>query len=188
MIKILLLSYGLAMDAFSVCVSYGVCHKDAKLTCSLRLAFFTGFFQFIMTLLGWFGGSFLGKYFIKFGPWIAFLILSGIGIKMIIDSLIKKEDCKPIDISRGKQLIIASLATSIDAFIAGFSIGFLNLNIHFLIIAGIIGIITFKLSLIGIYLGKIVGFILGKWAEVTGGFILIGLGVKILLEAVILKS
>ena len=180
MIALLLLSLGLAMDAFSVSVSFGVCHPKSKIISALRLAFFTGLFQTMMPLIGWFVGSILGKIFLKGSCFIAFIILFGIGIKMIIDAVIKKEDCKPIDISKGKHLIIVCLATSIDALAAGLSLGILKTDL--LLSISMIGIITFFLSFTGVLLGKIAGFILGKWAEIIGGIILIGIGINIIFK------
>ena len=180
MIPLLLLSLGLAMDAFSVSVSFGVCHPKSRINSSLRLAFFTGLFQTMMPLIGWLIGSILGKIFLKGSCFIAFIILFGIGIKMIIDAIIKKEDCKPIDISKGKHLFIICIATSIDALAAGLSLGILKTDL--LLSISMIGIITFILSLTGVYLGKITGFILGKWSEVIGGIILIGIGINIILK------
>lgn len=181
-IPVLLIAVGLAMDAFSVCASYGVCHKSCDHKSALRLSACTGLFQFLMPLIGCFTGAFIGKYINNFGKWIAFAILAGLGIKMIIDAVIKfikKDKCEAIDISRGFKLIIVGITTSIDAFIAGLSLGLLDFNIF--ISAITIGIITFLLSLIGVYLGKVAGFVLGKWAEIFGGIILIGLGIKALL-------
>ncbi len=183
MIEVLLLSLGLAMDAFSVSVCFGVCHPDSKITSALRLAFFTAFFQFMMPLIGWFIGEILGNIFLKGSCLIAFLILFGIGIKMIIEALIKKDECDPIDISKGKHLIIVCFATSIDAAAAGLSLGILKTSL--LISVSFIGFITLVLSFTGVYLGKIFGFILGKWAEIAGGLILIGIGINIIIKNLI---
>jgi putative Mn2+ efflux pump MntP len=173
------------MDAFSVCVSYGCCHKDAKITSALRLSFFTGLFQFGMFLTGLFGGNYLGGFFKNNGSiitsWIAFILLLFLGGKMIIDAVFKKEECNPVDISRGKALLVACFATSIDALIAGISLGIMN--VPFWISASMIGIITFILSLAGVYIGKFVSCVLGKWAEIVGGVILIAIGVKSLIES-----
>ena len=178
MIQLILLGSGLAMDAFSVCLSFGVCHPKSKIYSALRLAFFTGFFQFLMPLIGWFIGELLGKYFFKYSNWIAFGILTAIGLKMIIEAIIEKEKCDPVDISRGKHLIIVCLATSIDALAAGLSLGIMNMPL--LMAATVIGCITFIFSFSGVYLGKIAGYMLGRWAEILGGTILIGIGIKIL--------
>ena len=180
MIPLILLALGLAMDAFSVSVSFGVCHPKSKIDSALRLAFFTALFQTMMPLFGWIIGNIIGNVFFKGSYCIAFIILLGIGIKMIIDAIIKKEDCNPIDISKGKHLIIVCLATSIDALAAGLSLGILKTNL--LLSISMIGIITFILSFTGIYFGKIAGFLLGKWAEITGGIILISIGINIVLR------
>lgn len=180
MIPLLLLSLGLAMDAFSVSVSFGVCHPKSKINSCLRISFFTALFQFMMPLFGWLIGSILGKIILEGSYYIAFVILLGIGIKMIIDAIIKKEDCKPIDISKGKHLLIVCLATSIDALAAGLSLGILKTPL--LLSITMIGIITFFLSFSGVFLGKIAGFILGKWAEIIGGIILIGIGFNIIFK------
>ena len=182
MIEIILLSNGLAMDAFSVSVSFGCCHPNSKLTSALRLAFFTGLFQFFMPLIGWFAGHFIGKFFLTQSYWIAFGILTIIGIKMIIDAVMKKAECLPVDISRGKHLLGVCTATSIDALAAGLSLGILKTSLF--LSAGLIGIITFTLSLLGVYLGKIVGFALGKWAEIAGGVMLIVIGLNILIKGI----
>jgi len=179
MIQILLLALALAMDAFSVSVSFGICHKDSKIISALRLAFFTGLFQFAMPLLGWLIGSFISSIIVKYSCWISFIIFSGIGIKMIVDAVKLKEECDPIDISRGKHLIAVCIATSIDALVAGFSLGLLKTSL--IVSVSAIGIITFLLSFIGVYLGKVAGFFLEKWAEISGGILLIGLGIKVLL-------
>ena len=153
MIQLIMLGCGLAMDAFSVSISFGACHPKSRIYSALRLAFFTGFFQFIMPLIGWFIGELLGKIFFKYSNWIAFGILTAIGLKMIIEAIIEKEKCDPVDISRGKHLVFICFATSIDALAAGLTLGILN--IHLLPAASIIGCITFIFSFSGVYLGKI---------------------------------
>jgi manganese efflux pump family protein len=176
----MLIAVGLAMDAFAVSIGFGVCRKEAKFRSAFRLAFHTALFQVLMPLAGWFGGNFLGKFVSFLSPWIAFGLLAIIGIKMIIESFKKEEDCDTLDISKGKQLILICLATSIDAFAAGLSIGLLNIPL--VISLSIIGIVTFILTIAGVYLGKVAGVFLEKWAEIAGGVILILIGLKILLE------
>jgi putative Mn2+ efflux pump MntP len=186
MVAVLVLALGLAMDAFSVSVSYGVCHPDAKWTSGLRLAFFTGLFQFFMPLLGWLGGNLFGSFLGRYGAYIAALVLFIIGIKMLIDfgiKTMKKEACNPCDITRGRHLVGVCIATSIDAFAAGLSFGILEFSLLFT--AATIGVVTFVLSLTGVYIGRFVGLFVGKFAEVVGGVILIAIGVKILLEQIL---
>lgn len=180
MIQVVLLAFALAMDAFSVSISYGVCQPTAKFSSCLRIPFFTGLFQFFMPILGWFIGKLIGGVFLEYGNWIACAIFIIIGIKMIIDSIIKKNICETVDISKGRSLIFLSIATSIDAFAAGLSLGILKTPL--IISAGMIGGITFLVSLSGIYLGRFAGFFLGKWGEIVGGIILISLGINIIIN------
>jgi manganese efflux pump family protein len=179
-LTVFFLSVGLAMDAFAVSIGYGVCNKNANFRSALRLSFHTALFQVLMPLAGWFAGNYLGKFVSNLSPWIAFALLAFIGIKMILESFKKKDDCDICDISRGKHLIMVCLATSIDAFAAGLSIGLLNISL--IISLSMIGIITFILTFAGVYAGKIAGVFLEKWAEIAGGAILILIGLKILLE------
>ncbi|OHD15328.1 MAG: hypothetical protein A2086_08415 [Spirochaetes bacterium GWD1_27_9] len=184
-IVVFFLAVGLAMDAFAVCVSYGVCHKEARFRAIFRLSFHTALFQVLMPLLGWIAGTYLGKVVSKLSPWIAFILLLIIGIKMLVEAFEKKEECEVVDFSKGKHLIFVCIATSIDAFAAGLSLGLLNLPP--IVSLTMIGVITFILSMLGVYLGKVVGFVLGKGAEITGGIILILIGVKIIVENLFFK-
>jgi putative Mn2+ efflux pump MntP len=133
-----------------------------------------------MPLLGWVGGNFLGKVVADFSPWIAFALLAFIGIKMFVEAFENKKECDIVDITKGKHLLFVCIATSIDAFAAGLSIGLLNIPI--IVTLTFIGVITFIMAFSGVYIGKAIGHILEKWAEIAGGVILIGIGVKILVE------
>lgn len=182
---VLILSLSLAADAFSVSVGYGVCHKNASIASAFRIALATGLFQLIMPLIGWLLGNFLGGIIASFGAFIASVILVIIGSRMIIEAYekkIKNEVCIPVDISRGKELIIVALATSIDALLAGFSFGMMDIPLALAVIT--IGLITFILSFSGVFLGKVFGAMLGEGAEIAGGVILILIGIKITVEEI----
>lgn len=179
-ITIFFLSLGLAMDAFAVCISYGICNKNFKFRDAFRLSFHTAFFQILMPLGGYFLGNFLGKVVSQYSSFVAFALLLIIGIKMLVESFQKKEECERVDFSKGKALIFICIATSIDAFAAGISLGLIGLPIFLSLI--FIGIITFLMSMIGVYLGRVIGSFIERWAEIIGGIILIIIGVKILLE------
>lgn len=180
---ILLIGFSLAMDAFSVSVGYGVCFKRCEMAAALRIALSTALFQALMPLGGWFLGNMLGKFISTISPYIAFFLLLFIGIKMFIEALKSGEECSIEDISRGKRLIAISIATSIDAFAAGFGLGLLNFPL--ILSISIIGLITFIMSFLGVYLGKWLGSILGKISEFAGSIILIGIGFKILIQAIL---
>lgn len=176
-ISIIFLAIGLAMDAFSVSITRGLTLK-CNIKYALIIAIFFGGFQALMPLLGWFSGIQLQSIVSALAPWIAFLLLLGIGIKMIYESFYADEDvCKVFSL---KELLILSVATSIDAFAVGVTFAILNTPIITPII--VIGLVTFILSFIGVYIGKNIGHLFENKIEILGGIILIALGFKILLE------
>jgi manganese efflux pump family protein len=178
----LLIAVGLAMDAFSVCVSAGCVITKLDFGHYFRLSFFFGFFQFIMPIIGYFAGRTVEPYIRGFDHWIALVILSWIGGKMIWEGIRGANDteCAPKDPSRGRTLLFLSVATSIDALAVGVSFGVLSKPV--LLPAIIIGLVCAAFSVIGIALGRKLGCIVGKRAEIVGGLFLIAIGVKILLE------
>ncbi len=178
-IAILGLAVGLAMDAFSVAVATGAVYKKIHITHIFRLAFFFGFFQMFMPVLGWLGGAALRDYIQAFDHWIAFIILVIIGAKMIYEAFsLEETDKKDLEMTI-IMLLTLSVATSIDALAVGVTLSLLDVQI--MKTSSIIGIVTFALSLAGVYIGKKFGHIFEKKIEIAGGLILIGIGVKILL-------
>lgn len=178
--EILLIALGLAMDAFAVSLSAGANRLTSGVRPTFRLSFHFGLFQFLMPVIGWFIGSSLQNYIEAVDHWIALALLSYIGYKMIKAGLSPDSEKKQNDPSKGANLMILSLATSIDALAVGFSLGLLRVNIWYP--AFIIGIITAVLSLIGIKIGNRLGLKLGSRMEVIGGVVLIIIGLKILFE------
>lgn len=171
---------GLAMDAFSVSLTSGVVIKTPTPRHYFRLAFHFGLFQFLMPILGFYGGVLFESAIKKYDHWIAFVLLLFVGGKMLIDSFQSNDD-KPLkDPSRGKTLILLSLATSIDAAAIGFTMAALGLPI--IIPSAVIGIVCLLFSTAGVFLGCRLGQVFGKWAERFGGVVLIAIGTKILIE------
>lgn len=183
-LNIILISIGLAMDAFSVSVSNGIIIEKIKVHNALRIALFFGVFQSLMPLIGWWGGTKLKWIIGPYGPWAAFIILLYIGIKMIIESL--KEDvdnekiCKEKSCLNINVLLVMSVITSIDAFAVGISFAVLKVKILEPVI--FIGVITFILSFAGVYIGRVIGHFSEKRIEIIGGIMLILIGFKILIE------
>ena len=178
-ITILLIALGLAMDSFSVSIANGLATKTFKISKALTIALFFGFFQGLMPIFGWLVGESIADYISAFDHWVAFGLLTIIGVKMIYESITNK----PNNFLRAytiKVILILSIATSIDALAVGFSFSFLNISIFFPAI--IIGVITFFLSFLGVYIGRRFGKILKNRIEILGGLILIIIGLKILLE------
>jgi putative Mn2+ efflux pump MntP len=178
-LEIFLIAVGLAMDAFAVSIGAGTLTSMRDFRSTVRLAFHFGLFQFLMPIVGWFLGSSIQVYVDSIDHWIAFVLLSYIGVKMIYESF-KKDDSQKENPSKGRTLIILSVATSIDALIVGFTLAMLDVNIWYPSI--MIGVITAGLSLLGIWIGKKLGIKLGKVMEVVGGLILIAMGLKILMD------
>jgi len=167
------------MDCFAVSLSAGATCK-LKWKEIIKMAYFFGFFQGMMPLLGWLIGRGIQSVISSFDHWLAFGILTFIGFRMIIESFKIGEKKKLMDIRKTVVLFSLSLATSIDALATGISLGFIHVNIFQVIIT--IFLITFFISIIGSRLGGKSSFIPARWAEIAGGLVLIGIGVKILIE------
>ncbi|MGB9978462.1 manganese efflux pump MntP family protein [Methanobacterium sp.] len=176
-ISIFLIAIGLAMDAFSVSITKGLVMKS-NVKHALIIALFFGVFQALMPIGGWISGIQLEAFVSSAAPWIAFILLSIIGIKMIYDGIFDDDDDKDDTFSL-KEVFFLAIATSIDAFLVGITFAFLKTPIVEPIL--IIGIVTFILSFIGFYIGKGIGHLFEHKIEILGGLILIGIGLKILL-------
>ena len=175
---ILLIAVALGIDAFAVSLGAGSYFGKATARQKFRLSFHFGLFQFFMPILGWCAGSEIVKYIAAYDHWLAFAILSIIGVKMIIDS--KDSESLKKDITRGFSLILVAIATSIDALGVGFSLGVIKESIIYPSI--IIGIVASVMSLIGIKLGEKLSTRFGRRISIFGGIILILIGIHIVLE------
>ena len=177
-ISIILIALGLAMDAFAVSITAGLTIKERHLEHAFRIALYFGFFQAVMPLIGWLLAASFSGFINSFQHYIAFAILAFIGIKMILDS--KKPCSIKNDFTSHKTLLLLAIATSIDAFAAGVSFQIIHIGIIQPVL--IIGIITFCTSILGVYTGKLSGCLLRGYADIFGGIVLIGIGVKIVLS------
>ena len=177
--EIFLIAVGLAMDAFAVSLANGIIIKKVKLTDCLKFGLFFGIFQFVMPIIGWVLGITISGYISMFDHWIAFLLLSFIGIKMIYESL-KGDETKKEKPLNWKNMTILAISTSIDALAVG--INFAVMGARVIISSVIIGVTAFIISFFGVILGKKLGNKIKSSAEVFGGIILISVGIKILIE------
>ncbi len=186
--SIFMTGIGLSMDAFAVSLAKGICLKEDEFKFSFRVASFFGGFQAFMPLLGWWFGRYFESYIKSFDHWIAFILLGIIGGKMLIESIKELKADKDTELATEcerdefsyKKLTILAIATSIDALAVGVSFAFLSVSIVPSIT--IIGITTFVLSFLAVFLGKKLGQYVQNYAEMIGGVILIGIGIKILIE------
>lgn len=184
-IELFLLGVGLAMDAFAVSICKGLKMKTVNKKHCFVIALFFGGFQALMPFIGWLLGRQFEQYITKIDHWIAFLLLVAIGGKMIVDVLKGEEEddevC-PCEIEKldVKELFLLAIATSIDALAVGITFAFLQVSIVPAIT--IIGVVTFVISAVGVFVGNIFGSKYKSKAEFVGGVILVLIGVKILLD------
>ena len=179
MLNILLISTSLAMDCFAVSITGGSTVKRPKLTDALKVGLFFGLFQANMPLIGWFVGYGFKNLIENIDHWIAFALLLAIGIKMLYEAF-KKPKQKKTSITRFPTLLILSVATSIDALVVGITLPLLEIPLYLSVI--IIGFFAFMFSITGYFLGHRIGKVIGNKMEIIGGTILIGIGIKILIE------
>lgn len=181
---LLLMGVGLSMDAFAVSICKGLSMRKVNKKQCLVIGLFFGGFQALMPFIGWVLGSQFEQYITSIDHWIAFILLGFIGGKMVVEAIREKDEAvevgkmdPPLDL---KEMFILAIATSIDALAVGITFAFLQVPIVEAI--SIIGITTFVISVIGVYVGNFFGNRYKKKAELAGGIILILIGVKILLE------
>ncbi|SIN74992.1 manganese efflux pump MntP [Halodesulfovibrio marinisediminis] len=180
-IELVSISIALAMDAFAVAIATGVALKRVSSRQTFRLAWHFGLFQALMPIIGWYLGSTVRSSIEAYDHWIAFGLLGYIGFKMIRESFDKDEESQG-DPTRGMTLVVLSVATSIDALAVGFSLSMLGLSIWWP--ALVIGVVALLFTAVGLHLGKSVSEAkgIGSYAELVGGIVLIGIGIKILWE------
>jgi putative Mn2+ efflux pump MntP len=176
MIPALLLAIALAMDAFAVALTQGARFRpSARGAVAIALTF--GAFQALMPLAGWGIGAVALGLVAAVDHWIAFGLLAFLGVRMLGGHVGEQEAARALT---GRALLVAGIATSIDALAAGITLP--TLGIAPLLAAGLIGLVTFVMSGVGVVLGRRAGDRLGAWAERAGGVILIGLGCRILAQ------
>lgn len=182
----ILLGIGLAMDAFSVSMANGLSEPNMSKKKHIGISSIFGLFQGVMPFIGWVLVHTLLFYFNKlrfFIPFIALILLSYIGIKMIIDGM-KKTDEKVSSSITIKLLLVQAIATSIDALSVGLDIGEYNI-VGAIIASLIIALITFIICFIGVIIGKKFGMLLSNKAQIFGGVILIIIGLEIFITGLI---
>jgi len=178
-LEVLILAVALSMDAFAVSIGLGAKKYPNFPFLGVKVAVLFGFFQALMPLVGYFAGVGVGDYITAFDHWIAFVLLGGIGVKMMVES--RQEDMtEEICTLSHKILFTLAIATSIDAMAAGFTLNLFNLSIGMSVV--LIGVVTFIFSYIGVLVGQRSGVWLESRAEFFGGLVLVLIGIKILLE------
>jgi len=204
-LTVFFIAVGLAMDAFAVSVSTGMTVCDFNWKHNLKMSLLFGIFQFAMPVAGFFGATRFRSYIESFDHWIAFALLVLIGGKMLWEAIFSRGEAELIesapdcpvpsgaaapasgkkglmaaDLLTSRRLLVLAVATSIDALAVGVSMAFLQVDIWWPSV--LIGVVAFAFSCAGGFLGCRIGPVLGKVAEIAGGLILVGIGVKILLD------
>ena len=185
LLELALIGVGLSMDAFAVSICKGLSMRKVDKKYMLVLAAFFGGFQALMPTLGWLLESQFQSYITAIDHWIAFILLALIGGKMILDVIKERgenEEVCPDDSVRIdlKEIFLLAVATSIDALAVGITFAFLQVKLASSVT--IIGCITFCFTVAGVLIGNVFGTKFKDKATILGGIILIGIGVKILLE------
>ena len=190
-LDIIVIAVGLAMDAAAVSLAAAAGGFAANGRAVFRLSFHFGLFQFMMPVAGWFLGVGFVSYFRAVDHWIAFGLLTFVGVRMIREGLDTSgqagdnpsagNQALVKDPSRGMTMVMLSLATSIDALAVGLSLAMMDINIWYPSV--MIGMITAGMSLLAIATGKRLGTLFGKRMEVAGGVILVGIGLRILVSS-----
>ena len=180
-LSLLAVAVALAMDAFAVAIVTGLTLERMTRRHVLRLAFYFGLFQAMMPVVGWLAGRAVHQYIAAFDHWVACGLLAFVGAKMCWGALHGEVDTKPSgDPTSGWTVLLLSVATSIDALAVGLSLAMIDATI--LVPAVVIGLVAALLTATGMGLGRRIGALWGKRVEVLGGLILVGLGIKIVVE------
>ena len=164
--SVFLIGIGLSMDACAVSFAKGICLRRQVKTYALKLGLAFGIFQALMPLIGWWVGTYFESFITAVDHWIAFFLLGFIGVNMIRESKEAEAECDTdVDSIPAKNILLLAVATSIDALAVGISFAFLNVDI--IPAVCLIGITTFIISCIAVFLGNKIGGKLGKYAEIN---------------------
>lgn len=176
------LAVALAMDAFAVAIVAGLTLNPVTPRQVFRLAFHFGLFQALMPLAGWLAGAAVRSYVAAFDHWVAFALLALVGGRMLFEALGSPEDgrAEAPDPTAGWSLVALSVATSIDALAVGLSLAMLGSEIA--IPALVIGVVAAAFTAAGMAIGRRIGAAWRTRVEVLGGLILVGIGIKILVD------
>lgn len=181
-VSILLLGFAMSTDAFAAAIGKGAAMARPRLSQALRAGLIFGVIEAITPVLGWLLGKGAARYIETWDHWVAFGLLLALGLYMIRNG-VKPASDERIDTTKQHGFItlaLTGLATSIDALAVGVGLAFVDAPIG--VVAIVIGLCTFSMVTLGIMLGRVLGAMVGKRAEVLGGIILIGVGAVILHE------
>ncbi|GGD20934.1 putative manganese efflux pump MntP [Franconibacter daqui] len=176
----LLLAFGMSMDAFAASIGKGATLHKPRFTEALRTGLIFGVIEAITPLVGWTLGQVATHFVMEWNHWVAFVLLVFLGARMIIEGVrgCGEDDMAPLRRHSFWLLVTTAFATSLDAMAVGVGLAFLQVNILYTALA--IGCATLIMSTLGMMVGRFIGPLLGKRAEILGGLVLIGIGCQIL--------
>lgn len=176
----LLLAFGMSMDAFAASIGKGATLHKPKFSEAVRTGLIFGAIETLTPLVGWGLGMLASQFVLEWNHWIAFILLVFLGGRMIIEGFRGDSDeaCEAPRRHGFWLLVTTAFATSLDAMAVGVGLAFLQVSIVTTALA--IGCATFIMSTLGIMVGRFIGPLLGKRAEILGGIVLIGIGSEIL--------
>jgi len=180
LIEILIIAMGLAMDVFAVSLGAATSAHVNNPRAEFRLWWHFGLFQALMPVVGWMLGSTVTGWIAPIDHWVAFGLLAFVGVRMVRAGFDPDGASFTTNPTRGRTMVMLSIATSIDALAIGLSLALLDVTIWYPSI--IIGIVSSTLSFAGLRLGRLLGDKFGKRMEIVGGLVLIAIGLRILLE------
>jgi len=182
LLSVIAIAFAMSTDAFAAAVAKGAALQRPSLREALRTGAIFGVIEAVTPLIGWLVGSAAAKYASEWDHWIAFTLLAGLGARMVwvgFRSDGSDADARP-DSHSFWILALTGLATSIDALAVGVGLAFIDVQIGW--VAAAIGTATFLMVTIGVMLGRVLGAVAGKRAEIVGGLLLIGIGTAIVIE------
>jgi len=182
-LSVLLIALGLSADCFAIALGISVPMRTISFVPVLRTSLAFGAFQALMPVLGWLAGRTVIDLIAGYDHWVAFALLALVGSRMVWESTHSRGSHKKIDISKTYLLLALSVATSIDALAVGLTFAFLKVNIG--LVSLTIGMVALAITSVGFLLGRKVGEISGKRAEIVGGIILISIGLRVLLSHIL---
>jgi len=180
--SIALLALAMSTDAFAAAVGKGTALQKPRWSEALRTGAIFGVIEAITPLIGWALGLSAASYVKEWDHWVAFGLLAGLGLRMVWAGFQKPEEGVPEKPVRHGFWLLAmtGFATSIDAMAVGVGLAFLDVAI--LPVAVAIGFTTFVMVTLGVMVGRVLGAVAGRWAEIFGGIVLIGIGIVIVIE------
>jgi len=177
----ILLAFGMSMDAFAASIGKGATLHKPKFSEALRTGLIFGAIETITPLVGWGLGMLASQFVMEWSHWVAFVLLVFLGGRMVIEGFRSGDEEEDQQAPRRHGfwlLVTTAIATSLDAMAVGVGLAFLQVNI--LATAFAIGCATFIMSTLGMMVGRFIGPLLGKRAEILGGIVLIAIGAQIL--------